>query len=302
MSTATKPTLGAVARLDALATTNSEWAPWLSVVREVIADLTCPAWDIQPPGAVTGTGVSPQLAGAVLRPDGPAVAHLLDRLSGVARSNGLDALAGPARRAPATRVDEALAVFVATVNGDDAELAQQALRAGATPEGWGALTQLLPMPYLHACARRWPTSPRSTWSQGYCPVCGAWPAFAEVRGIQRARHLRCGRCGCSWPMPVLACTYCATTDHDALGALVVDDKTARWSVDVCHSCSGYLKSFTTLQPTPSNEILVHDLASVDLELAAVARGFVRPQVHGFVLRASVAADPGVRAARKGLWS
>jgi FdhE protein len=51
-------------------------------------------------------------------------------------------------------------------------------------------------------------------------------------------------------MPVLACTYCATTDHDALGTLVVDDKTARWAVDVCQVCSGYLKSFTTLQPTP----------------------------------------------------
>jgi FdhE protein len=194
MNTASEPILGAAERLEALATKHSEWSPWLSVVREVIAELTGPAWDTQPPRTVAGTDVSPQLAGAVLQPNSPAVANLLDRLIGVARSNGLDALTGPARGAPKTPVDEALAVFVATVNGDDAQLDQQALRAGAKPEGWRALVQLLPMPYLHACARRWMASPRTAWSQGYCPVCGAWPAFAEIRGIQRARHLRSGRC------------------------------------------------------------------------------------------------------------
>lgn len=299
-----KPALSALARLDALATTHAEWAPWLSVVREVIADLSCPAWDDFSPPSVAGTDLSAQLAGAALRPDGPAIAHLLDRLRAVARAHGLVGLAGPANRALATPVDEALAVFLAAVNGDDAALDRQASRAGATPEGWRALAQLLPMPYLHACARRWTVGPRTIWSQGYCPVCGAWPAFAEVRGIQRARHLRCGRCGAGWPMPVLACTYCATTDHDALGTLIVNDKTARWAVDVCHGCSGYLKSCSTLQPTPSSEILVADLTSVEFDLAAVELGFRRPQAHGAALHASLtaAANPAAPAAPKRWWS
>jgi hypothetical protein len=94
-----KPALSAVARLDALATTHTEWAPWLCVVREVIAELSNPAWDAHPPDTVAGTDLSPQLAGAALRPDGPAVAHLLDRLSAVARAQGLVGLAGPANRA-----------------------------------------------------------------------------------------------------------------------------------------------------------------------------------------------------------
>lgn len=294
----------AVERLDALATTHSEWAAWLHVVREVIADLTCSGWENQPPRTVAGTGTSPHLAGAVLQPDGPAVAQLLDRLCGVARANGLTALAGPADRTPTTPIDEALAVFLATVNSGDTglDLDQHALRAGATPEGWRALAYLLPMPYLQACARRWTANPPSTWSQGYCPVCGVWPAFAEVRGIQRVRHLRCGRCGCGWPMPVLSCTYCATTDHDALGTLIMEDKTARWSIDVCHSCLGYLKSLTTLQPTPPNEILVDDLDSVDLDLAAVERGFLRPQIHAVTLHASVDADRALPVELKGWWS
>jgi FdhE protein len=299
-----KPALGAVARLDALGAAHTEWGPWLCVVREAIAELLDPAWDARPPETVARAGASPQLAAAALRPDGPSVARLLDRLRAAARAQGLAALAGPADLAPAIPVDEALAVFLAAVNGDDAALDQQAFRVGATPEGWRALAQLLPMPYLHACARRWTAGPRSPWSQGFCPVCGAWPAFAEVRGIERGRHLRCGRCGAGWSMPVLACTYCATTDHDALGALVVDDKTARWSVDVCQVCSGYLKSFTTLQPTPTNEILVTDLASVEFDLVALERGFLRPQTHGVALHASLAdaADPERPAAPKRWWS
>jgi FdhE protein len=306
MSTAAalpKPALSAISKLDALAALNTDWAPWLNVVREVIPELADPAWDTHPPHTMADTGLSPQLANAVLRPDGPAVVHLLTRLSAAARAQGLVELAGPDNRPPSTPVDESLEVFLASVNGEDAALDRQAYRAGATPEGWRALAQLLSMPYLHACARRWAAGPHTTWSQGFCPVCGAWPAFAEVQGIDHARHLRCGRCGAGWPMPVLVCTYCATADHDALGALVVDDKTARWAADVCRICSGYLKSFTTLQPTPSCEILVTDLASIEFDLAAFERGFLRPQAHGVSLSASLAAaDPVHPAAPKRWWS
>ena len=293
MSTPTtppEPALTAIARLEALAATHLEWAPWLGLVRAVIAELSSSDWDAHPPFTVAGTHLSPQLAGAALRPDGAAVAELLDRLRSVARAQGMVELVGSATRASAVPVEEALAVFLSAVNRDDAALDRQASRAGATPEGWRALAHLLTMPYLHACARHWSDNPRTTWSQGYCPVCGAWPAFAEVRGIQRSRHLRCGRCGSSWPMPVLACTYCAITDHDTLGTLIVDDKSARWAIDICQGCSGYLKSFTTLQPTPLSEILLTDLTSVEFDLAALERGFRRPQTLGVALQASLAAD------------
>jgi FdhE protein len=283
----------AVARLDALAITHTEWAPWLCVLREAIAALSDRAWDAHPPHTKAGTGLSPLLAAAVLRPDSPAVAHLLVRLIAVARAQGLVALVGATERAE-TQVDHARAIFLAAVNNDAETLDRQASRAGATREGWGALSQLLSMPYLHACARRWAASPRADWSQGYCPVCGAWPAFAEVRGIERARHLRCGRCGVGWSMPVLTCIYCANTEHHALGTLVADDKRARWTVEFCRRCSGYLKSVTTLQPTPPSEIVVSDLSSIEFDIVAVERGFLRPQAQGFDLGASlvVAAEHG----------
>jgi len=290
--------MSAVSRLDALAKVHPEWAQWLRVVREVAVELSSPAWDAHPPRTAAdaeseaeaeASDLAPLLAGAALRPDGRAVARLLDRLTGVAHAQGLHALAGHAAQAQATSVDEALAVFLAAVNGDHAALDLRAARTGASPEGLRTLAQLLPMPYLHACARRWAASHDHRWSQGYCPVCGAWPAFAEVRGVERARHLRCGRCGAGWPMPVLACTYCGTTDHDTLGTLVDDDKKTRFALDVCRGCWGYLKSCTTLQATPSDEVLAADLASVEFDLAAVERGFLRPPGPGVALHASLAA-------------
>lgn len=281
--------MSAIARLDALTQAHPEWTPWLRIVRVVAAELSDPAWDESPPCTAAASDRAPLLEGAALRPERGAVARLLDRLIDVARAQGLHALAGEVERPRETSVDDALAVFLAASNDDHAALDAWARRIGASPEGFRTLARLLPMPYLHACARRWAATDGTRWSQGYCPVCGAWPAFAEVLGIERARHLRCGCCGASWPMPVLVCTYCATTDHDTLGTLVVDDRKARFSLDVCRRCSGYLKSFTTLQPTPSDEILATDLASVEFDLAAVERGFVRPSGPGVALRASLAA-------------
>jgi FdhE protein len=282
--------MSAVSRLDALAQTHPEWTAWLRVVREVAVELSSPAWDADPPRTTAGaSNLAPLLEGAALRPDGRAVARLLDRLTGVARAQGLHALAGGVGQSRETSSGDALAVFLAAVNGDHAALDLRASRTGASPEGLRALAQLLPMPYLHACARRWAASQRAPWAQGYCPVCGAWPAFAEVLGVERARQLRCGRCGAGWPMPVLACTYCATTDHETLGTLVVDDRTSRFALDVCRGCSGYLKSCATLQSTPSDEVLVTDLASVEFDLAAVERGFLRPPGPGVALHATLAA-------------
>jgi len=286
--------MSAASRLDALTEAHPEWSAWLRVVREVATELSDPGWDASAATTTaeqTAPDMAPLLAGAALRPDGPAVARLWNRLAGAARAQGLQAMAGDVQKAPQASTGEALAIFLAALNQDDAALDLQASRAGATPEGWRTLAHLLPMPYLHACARRWAASPRSAWTQGYCPVCGAWPAFAEVRGIERTRHLRCGRCGAGWPMAVLSCTYCASTDHDTLGTLVDDNKKSRFAVDVCRGCSGYLKSCTTLQATPSDEVLAMDLASVEFDLAAVERGFLRPAGPGVLLHASLVTDP-----------
>lgn len=287
--------MSATSRLDILARERPEWAAWLNVLRVLVGELSDPSWEADPPHTAAPSELSPLLAGAALRPDGRALARLLRRLTDAARAQGLKAMVGDADVAQQATADDAVALFLAALNGDAAVLDAHATRTGATPAGLRTLTELLPMPYLHASARRWASAAGAgaTWSQGYCPVCGAWPAFAEDRGVERARHLRCGRCGAGWKRPALTCTYCASTDHDTLATLVGGDKTARFAVDVCRHCSGYLKSFTTLQATPSDEILAADLASVEYDLAAVERGFLRPAGSGVALAARLHADGAV---------
>lgn len=289
--------MSAVGRLDQLATLHPEWRQWLSVVRVINVELSDSTWDANPPRLAEAADLAPMLAGAALRPEGMTVARLLDRLTDAARAQGLHALAGEGLQSPPTTPAEALTVFLAAVNEDPAALDGHAARRGASSEGFRTLARLLPMPYLHACARQWAARPRTLWSQGYCPVCGAWPTLAEVRGIDRARHLRCGRCGAGWPVPVLACTYCGSTDHDMLGTLVVDDKLPRFSVDTCLACSGYLKSLNTLQATPSEDIIAVDLESVEFDLAALERGFLRPAEAGVALGASLDVIEPIQHAR-----
>jgi hypothetical protein len=145
-----------------------------------------------------------------------------------------------------------------------------------------------PVPLLHACRRRWVDAVPKRWAHGYCPMCGGWPAFAETCGVERARYLRCVRCGSAWRMHALACPFCANGEHRALGSLVPEGAppgtAPPWAIEVCARCRGYLKVFTALRPSAPVRLLVRDLETVELDLAAEARGYTRPQGAGYHAR------------------
>lgn len=149
-----------------------------------------------------------------------------------------------------------------------------------------AVTALLPFPLLHACRRRFADEIPEGWSRGYCPLCGAWPTLAEICGVERARHLRCAACGSAWRMHGLACPYCGMADHEKLGSLVPQQPGSNAVVEVCHGCHGYLKALTVLRPAPPAQVMLEDLASVELDLAAAERGYRRPIGAGYELKAA----------------
>jgi FdhE protein len=153
------------------------------------------------------------------------------------------------------------------------------------------VTLLAPIPFLQACNRRWAPAIVESWMAGYCPVCGAWPAFAEMRGIERRRYLRCGRCGSGWQALWLSCSYCGVTDHEELVSLVPEKSGAHAVIEACKRCLGYVKTFTTLQGSPPAEVMVDDLASVDLDIAALERGFGRPTGVGYALDINIVHKP-----------
>ena len=112
------------------------------------------------------------------------------------------------------------------------------------------------------------------WSHGTCPACGAPPILAELRG-DGERWLRCGRCASSWSFPRVGCPACGTRDHRMLGNLHLDGERDHRRADRCDGCRRYVKAVAVLEPLGWDEMLEADLATVDLDLIAVERGYRR---------------------------
>jgi FdhE protein len=190
--------------------------------------------------------------------------------------------------APARYADLDIALlFPAALCQDTDRITETAMRAGADADALHALVALLPVPFLHACRRRWEPTRVQNWIESYCPVCGAWPAFAEVRGIERNRYFRCGRCSAAWYAQALSCPYCRTRTHEDLVTLVPGKSGTNAVIDACSQCLGYVKTFTTLSGCPPGAVMLQDLASVDLDVAALDHGYGRPAGAGYALTISV---------------
>ena len=263
--------MSAAQTLDTLEQRHPEWAPWLAVLREVSREIADARWDAAAP--VPGAN-APLISGVRVRPEDGLLADWWARLrrSAAASASPLAALQTMTGEPAA-----ALRVFDAALNHDEAALAGIAREAGLDAHALHALAALLPMPFLHACRRRWADAVSRNGREGNCPTCGAWPALVEMCGVDRKRILRCGRCGSGWEALVLSCPYCDTTDHDRLATLVPGERGAEGTIEVCNHCRGYIKAFARLTPAPAERVMLDDLASVALDLAAAERGYARPK-------------------------
>lgn len=275
-----------------------ECQPWRAVVEEVLRESADLVWDATVP--------SP---GDAANPDAPLLAGVRvalrrDVLARV-RHRWVDAAArGDTRFAGglAAWLDEGVSarLFEASLDGQHAVIEMMAERGGVDVETAESVAYLLPVPFLQACQRRLVDRVNPSWSRGFCPVCGSWPAFAEVLGIERARRLRCGRCGAAWHAQPLWCAFCGTRDHADLVTLVPGDDLAcaeagtppseagigssgTGVVDACTRCSHYVKRLTTFQGCAPLAVMLQDLGSVALDVAAIEEGYSRPRGTGYAL-------------------
>jgi hypothetical protein len=111
------------------------------------------------------------------------------------------------------------------------------------------------------------------WPHGYCPTCGSRPLLAELRGLQQTRYLRCGLCAADWEFPRLQCPDCGTRDHRVLGFLSVEGQESRFRCATCDGCRGYVKTVQSLDRLSALKLLVYDVATLPLDVAAVERGY-----------------------------
>ena len=273
--------------LEGIKRQHPEWEPWLAVIQELLRETEDAKWDTFVPDRTSAQQVKvPLLAEVAVALDMRSVLRLLDQLIRTACRSGT---AKMATLKPVLHAElDVVGLFRASLCQEGDELRKNAAGLGVEPEAFEAVTALIAVPFLQACNRRWSSAKRIDWMEGYCPVCGAWPAFAEVRGIERSRYFRCGRCGGEWQAHCLFCPYCGMTDHNELASLVPEKGGANSVIEACKRCLGYVKTFTKLQGSPAAKVMLDDLASVDLDVAAFEQGYRRPQGTGYALNVTVA--------------
>ncbi|HLQ59435.1 MAG TPA: formate dehydrogenase accessory protein FdhE [Gemmatimonadales bacterium] len=257
---------------------NPESETWLALVEAALAESQDTAtWDAAVPAPVDRRPArAPLLHGAELGVHRRSASRFVRDL---ARLAGLD---GAAHRL------DALDLLQAAVRQDDARIDALAIGDPATLR---VVAQVAAVPLLRGCARTIGNEVPAggAWWEGYCPLCGAWPTLAEFRGLERKRWLRCGRCGIGWEVPWLRCPFCAETSHENLGYLAPEDGETTRKVEVCDTCKGYVKAEPTVSELPWWGVLLDDVATVALDVAALDRGYHRPERPGFALEVNVVA-------------
>jgi len=255
---------------------NPESETWLALVEAALAESQdATTWDVAVPAPVEGRPVrAPLLHGVEIAVHPGSVSRFVRRLTRLAGLNG------------AVRDLDPIDLLEAAICQDDARI--DAL-AASDPSALRVVAQVAAVPLLRACARTIGSGVSPAWWEGYCPLCGAWPTLAEFRGLERKRWLRCGRCGTGWEVPWLHCPFCAETSHENLGYLAPEDGETTRKVEVCDSCKGYMKAEPTVRELPWWGVLLDDVATVALDVAALDRGYHRPERRGFELEVKIVA-------------
>ncbi|MBS1816463.1 MAG: formate dehydrogenase accessory protein FdhE [Acidobacteria bacterium] len=266
-----------------------------------------------PPRYVTTklAGGIPALAGEPIQPPIALLQPALIALVGALAEGG----GGEATRSIRSAIDGGR-LDLATLLTLALRREQGLLRAFATKAGLGhdllwLVCDLATAPFAHALLQTvfgsaQPGSPLrqalDTWTHGYCPLCGSWPAYAEHAGdsavrTQNAeartepppltacswRRLRCSFCAATWELAEGSCVYCATA-ADRTNTLVPDAARPHRQIQSCGACRGYIKILDEPESLPFPLLAIADLDSMDLDLLAMQHGAARPAIRSFKTR------------------
>jgi FdhE protein len=284
------PAASSQALLTALDLEHPEWRPLLAVVEEAMREAQRSRWArVVSALGHSGNDGRPLLDGAVITVIPGVVGRWVRRILRIAAAAGTEVR--PLATAVAARRIHALVLFETAVAQDGPRLDDLARAHGDDHGVLRGLAPLIAWPMLQACRRAWAGRVPETWPHGYCPICGGWPALAEIRGLGGHRHLRCGACGGDWRTQWLRCSFCGQDDHDQLGSLASAESLDRETIAVCDGCNGYLKTITTLAPIGPEHVMLQDLGSLVLDVVALERGYRRPAASGRGVAVSVVATP-----------
>lgn len=185
-----------------------------------------------------------------------------------------------------TRID-AGSLLAASLKRDQIAIRTVAMHQGLAPDLVWLVAELAVSPFVYVLQRSLfdheSASPDlhaalNNWSHGYCPLCGSWPALAEV--VESHRVLRCSFCALAWTPDGYACTYCGEHGEKFVTAAPNDQRMDR-RLEVCGICGGYLKTIDVPALTPFPLLAIADLETMDLDMAAMEKGYNRPTAKDF---------------------
>ena len=106
-------------------------------------------------------------------------------------------------------------------------------------------------------------------------VVGSWPVFRAC--VAGSDLLRCSDWAATWGLSSHRCVYCATHDGRVISAAPDVTQPGR-RVELCGVCGSYTKVIDAASPTPFPLTAIEDLATMDLDQGAMARGYYRPDL------------------------
>ena len=213
---------------------------------------------------------------------------LLDLCDALGKGGAGDAASHIRAHLDETRLD-AGSLLSASLRRDQATIRTAAMHRGLAPDLVWLIAELAVCPFVHALQRALFAAAADSpvqgalqqWNRGYCPLCGSWPALAEVAASHR--FLRCSFCAAAWELNVYACVYCGEDGEKFVTAAPNEERLDR-RLELCQSCGGYLKAVDVPELTPFPLLAITDLETMDLDMAAMERGYQRPSVKNFAAR------------------
>jgi FdhE protein len=183
-------------------------------------------------------------------------------------------------RALDNRTIDGAAVISACFGRDQRRVRFMAAQQGLSPDIVWLVSELALAPFAHLLQRRAfgsngtaATEKTRDWNRGFCPACGSWPAIIEAID---ARHvLRCSFCAAGWELSSYRCIYCGNDGEQFITATTDPEQPGR-RVQLCGQCGGYVKVVEMSAPTEFPMVAVEDLISLDLDMVAIERKYMRP--------------------------
>jgi FdhE protein len=193
---------------------------------------------------------------------------------------GAGEVAAAVGRALDGRALDAAALLSACFGRDQRRVRFMASQAGVSPDLAWLVAELALAPFAYLLqGRALPTdhpviaAAVSAWDRGFCPACGSWPAVIEAaNGVHR---LRCSFCAACWQLSSYRCVYCGN-DRESFVTAAPDPEQPGRRVQLCGDCGGYAKVLDVTEPIEFPLIAVEDLASMDLDMLAIERKYLKP--------------------------